>query len=191
MKKNNALNQQGSPVTDASSNKKKEKTEKVPTLKMLAAQAVKKSNPLLFFQLNMELSPEIQQKYVEEPKKEIIKKAEEIYLEKEQKRSEKVEKKRENLSTHECFVKGMSCVGGIVLTGIYLAVAIPVLNAIKADTNTQATTYALTIVVYTVGNCFGMCFASKTAKLLVECCTPKVSPEVVDLENALPTLNNL
>lgn len=160
------------------------KVHNPPSLKTLAYQTVKK-HPILFFQLHgMELPQEIEidNKIVKEFIAEKYKQAEKNHALRVEARTEEIKDKYRAFTTDSCFIKSMAFMGGLLFGGIHLGITIPVLNAIDADGDTQATSYALTIVSFIVGNCVGMCFAGKTAKALAECFTPKVPERTVDLE---------
>ncbi|ASQ46716.1 hypothetical protein [Legionella clemsonensis] len=171
-------------ITKDLSIKKAVKIANPPSLKELAYETIKREKPSLFFSLqDMEVPAEIKNNPVEAFIADKIKQAEKNYSLKVEERKKTVEAVKKELITDRCFVKSVAFMGGLLVTGLYLGITIPVLKAVDADAEARATCYALTIVSFIVGNCVGMCFAGKTAKALAECTTPKVAQEVaVDLE---------
>ncbi|KTC87206.1 hypothetical protein [Legionella brunensis] len=156
----------------------------VPPLKELAARAVDKLNPNLFFQFHANtLDPDIYNKYVLPRIEAKIEKAEENYFAKEKVRSQKVSDEKERLTHNDCFVKTMGCLGGIIFVSIYLGVSVPILEITKASLEKKALCYTLTFIPFLVGSCFGICFSGNAAKKMVEFSIPKTKAEVVDLED--------
>ncbi|WED42220.1 hypothetical protein [Legionella cardiaca] len=161
------------------------KTKEIPSLKELAAEAVQKLNPHLFFRFSdRPLLPEIQTNYVDKAIDAEVTKAMQDYSKKNKIRNNEVKEEFEKKAQDPCFVKSMGCIGGIFFTGIYLAISIPVLQATEASANTQAICYSATLVPLFIGSCFGMCFSGPIAKQLAKCLIPIVPNPVVDL-NAL------
>ncbi|ASQ46710.1 hypothetical protein [Legionella clemsonensis] len=149
-----------------------------PSLKQLACETIKRTNPILFFQLrDLEISSDIKNISLIEP---VITQAEKNYLAKVRVRTKEVEYKTNKLANNCCFVKTMGFLGVAAFSSAYFGIAMPVLRTIDADAETIKLVYVLSLCCIILGGVAGIGATGKIAKLITECGTPKVSTKEIE-----------
>lgn len=156
-----------------------------PSLKQLACETIKRTNPFLFFQLrDLALTLDIKNPSFIKP---VIAQAEKEYLAKVKLRTEEVTYKTNMLANNCCFVKTMGFLGVAVFSSVYFGIVTPLLQAIDADAETVKLVYVLSLLCIILGGVAGIGMADKMAKLITECRTPQVSNKEIKELNEIVT----
>lgn len=170
----------------------KAQPKQVPKLITLAAEAIKKTNPHLFFTLykNKTLSHEIENKYVNPPVQELVKQHEQIYLTNVEERNENVKYCSSRIEADCCFKKCASLTMMALGSGIHLGIYF-ILRSSGVPYSTTLTYLATLPVTLCVTACFSPCAAILLAKGIAHCVTPDVPEETVDLNEIVTNMANL
>lgn len=155
----------------------------VPSLKILAARAIKDRN--LFFSLyNKGMDPEIEKKYVQFEINKLIADREHRYAEKIAERQEQIEDLSQDLSGAEWFRKLLCWGFGLSLSALHVGIYFILRANDDISDKTKLEFIATIPVSLLVGLCVGTCcLPGPLARVIAYCKTPGVpSKEVIDLD---------
>lgn len=155
----------------------------IPSLQILAANAVFKANPNQFFQFhNKEIAPAIKERYVDKVLNQAIDEQVSIYQAKVEQRQDKIDDRTDHLSSSECFEKVSACTFTSIFSGLHVGTYF-ILKAANVDPSTQLTFICTIPVTIFVSMCIGMCLTKPAARALAHCFTSGVSDKLtVDLD---------
>lgn len=158
-------------------------TSKVPTLQVLAAREIQKSNPNLFFRLqSLETDPEIKKAFIEPKLQTLTNQVTKEYQIKVEAREEKIEKCSSSLSSDSCFAKCSSLTLATLLSGVHVGIYY-MLKAADVDPSAQTTFICTIPATICFSICAGVCLNKQIAKCLASCFTPSVPNKItIDLD---------
>ena len=159
-----------------------EEKPRILSLKILAANAISKANPSLFFTLhNKGMPPEIYDAYVNATIQQKVYEQVTLYKEKKQERHDNIDDCTERLSSSECFVKISSCTFSTMFSGLHVGTYF-ILKAAETAPSTQLTFICTIPVTFFLSLCVGMCLAKPAARAFAHCFIPPVSDHLtIDL----------
>lgn len=158
-------------------------TSKVPTLQILAARAIQKSNPNLFFRLqSLETDPEIKKTFIDPKLQTLTNKLTEEYQVKVEIREEKIEDCSSSLGSDKCFSKCSSFTLATLMSGVHVGIYY-ILKAADVDSSAQTAFICTIPATICFSICAGVCLSKQIAKGLASCFTPSVPNKItIDLD---------
>ena len=156
----------------------------IPSLKTLALNKIKEKDPKLFFSLydQKEFSNDIKEQMnaaVESIKEQHLA----DYLQAKEDRKEKIKGKVSLYRQDNCLVQWIGFFGGASMSGLYLGIGSPLIDAMEASVAARCVFYTFTAIPFLLGACGGLCLSNKIIKIFAECCIKGPSNHIeIDLD---------